>query len=254
MKEKIADEESEQDATVLYIGHLPDEFEERDLRNFLQQFGKLINLRISRSVTSGNSRGYAFVRWDDAETASIVAETLQGYLIGGRRLVCHTVPNPNKHMFFNTDSVIEKRKLKRQIEEKKRIESLQDAGKMKEITARLVKRERQKRAKLEELGIEYDFPGYEANQMSSTPPEETKDIEEQPKEVKPEGEKKKKRKESMDDAEKTQPSTSPSKKRKESIDSQGSATKHPKSAEKTSQKISNKNDDKKKKKRRESAP
>jgi nucleolar protein 15 len=230
-------EESERDATVLYIGHLPDEFEERDLRNFLQQFGKLVNIRISRSVKSGNSRGYAFVRWEDAETARIVAETLQGYLLGGRRLVCHSVPNPNKHMFYNTDKVIEQRQLKRKVDEKKRTSSLADLGKIKEITARLVMRERKKRAKLEELGIEYEFPGYEA---SLTRVGEDEEMDEATSKEVPKGdqqEPKKNRKESIDISASPSGSTT----RKESIRSQDSIGSEVKKA-------------KKHKKRRKSAP
>lgn len=217
--ERSADE-SEQDATVLFIGHLPNEFEERDLKNFLQQFGKLVNIRISRSVSSGKSRGYAFVRWDDAETARIVAETLHGYLIGGRKLVCHTVPNPKKHMFYNTDKVIQRRKLKRKVEEKKRATALQDSGKIKEITARLIKREHKKRAKLEELGIEYEFPGYEASQMRfMDEDEEVHEAEGVPKSEKDQEEKAKK--ESLDSTGSTL-SKKILKKRKKSVESQDS--------------------------------
>lgn len=73
--------ETERDATVVYIGHLPGELEELDLKNFLQQFGTVVNIRLSRSTKTGKSRGYAFARFEDAETASIVADTLQGYFL-----------------------------------------------------------------------------------------------------------------------------------------------------------------------------
>jgi len=155
-------EEKETEATVLYIGHLPNEFEERDLKNFLQQFGKVLNVRISRSVKSGHSRGYAFARFEDAETTRIVAETLQGYFVGQRRLICHPVPNPKKSLFYDTDKVMERRKLRIQKAEKERKTQLNSMEKIKEITARLVQRERKTRSKLQKLGIDYDFPGYKA--------------------------------------------------------------------------------------------
>ena len=158
-------EETEQDATVLYIGHLPSEFEERDLKNFLKQFGKVVNIRISRSPKSGQSRGYAFVRWEDAETARIVADTLHGYFVGQRRLICHVLPNPHRSLFFNTDKIIQRRKLRLQVVDKERERQLNNVEKIKTITARLVLREHKKRAKLEALGIDYDFPGYEASQV-----------------------------------------------------------------------------------------
>lgn len=238
------DEDSMRDSTVLFIGHLPNEFEERDLRNFLQQFGKVVNIRISRSVKSGNSRGYAFVRWDDSETARIVAETLEGYLLGGRKLVCHSVPNAHKHLFFNTDKVIAQRKLKRKIEEKKRASSLADAGKMQEITARLIKRERKKREKLAELGIDYDFPGYEASQTTVDDEEMLDEVEAA---TKADETPKKKRKDSIGSV---GSESSSSRKRKNSVGSQGSVenqAENPQS-EKKSKKA------KTSKKRRESAP
>lgn len=245
-KQEDAVEETERDATVLFIGHLPNEFEERDLRNFLQQFGKLVNIRISRSVTSGKSRGYAFVRWQDAETAKIVAETLQGYLVGGHRLVCHTVPNPSKHVFFNTDKVIEQRKIRRQVDEKKRAQSLENTGKIKEITARLIKRERKKRAKLEELGIDYDFPGYEASQMMNEDHDEEK-MDEEIKQVPNQSEKEgaRKRKESIDGV---GSSSSATKKRKDTVGIQGSVVSEAKNLS------SAKKPKKENKKRRDSAP
>jgi nucleolar protein 15 len=241
-KTETKEDETEKDASVLYIGHLPSEFEERDLTNFLQQFGKVVNIRISRSVHTGNSRGYAFVRWEDAETARVVADTLQGYFVGQRRLVCHAVPNPHKSMFYNTDKVIQRNQLKLKVDEKKRERKLANAGKIKEITARLVQRERTKRAKLEALGIDYDFPGYEASQMhgdEDEPVEDKMDVQESSselndnKEEAPQSDKKgkKKGKDSVDiigsaSSPSLRSASSPSlRKRKDSVGSESSATK-----------------------------
>jgi len=151
---------TDDDVSVIYIGHLPNEFEERDLRTFLMQFGDVERIRISRSVKTGKPRGYAFVKFTDSEVAAVVAETLQGYFLGKRRLVCHLVPNAHSRMFYDTDKVIERRKLKQEQEKIQRNRNLQNASKLKEITKQLVSREKQKRLKLKELGIDYDFPGY----------------------------------------------------------------------------------------------
>jgi nucleolar protein 15 len=167
---------------------LPNEFEEEDLRTFLSQFGRVENSRISRSIKSGNSRGYAFVKFTDPETAKVVAETMQGYFLGKRRLVCHLVPNPDDGMFYDTDKLIVRRKSLLETEKKRREQNLASADKMKEITSRLMKRERKKRKKLEELGIDYDFPGYQAN---------TNQDEEETQEAKESSSKKKKRKDSI---------------------------------------------------------
>jgi len=164
-KEKAA--EKREDPTIIYVGHLPVELEERDLRTFLSQFGDVVHSRISRSIQTGHSRGYGFVQFSDPEVAKIVADTLQGYFLGKKRLVCHLVEKPDDGLFFDTDRLIAQRKNDLQAERKRRRENLANASKMKEITARLVQREKKKRKKLQDLGIDYDFPGYEGSLAQS---------------------------------------------------------------------------------------
>ena len=43
-------------------------------------------MRLSRSKRTGRSKGYAFAEFEDAETAKIVAETMNNYLILGKLL------------------------------------------------------------------------------------------------------------------------------------------------------------------------
>jgi nucleolar protein 15 len=197
---------NEEEPTVIYIGHLPNQFEESDLRTFLSQFGNVENSRISRSVKTGGSRGYAFVKFAEADVAQVVAETLQGYFLGQRRLVCHLVQKPDDGMFYDTDKLIIRRKASLAAEKKRRNQNLASASKMKEITSRLVRREKKKRKKLQELGIDYDFPGYESNLI----------VDEEETEM---ASKKKKRKEAVDST-----SSASSRKRKESVDSTSSAS------------------------------
>jgi nucleolar protein 15 len=141
-------------SSVLYIGHLPPHFEEHELVQFLKQFGKVLNLRVSRSKKTGNSKGFAFVQMQSPGIAAIVADTLAGYIMfGQRRLVCHVVPPDKIHkkLFFKQTRVVK---------EKQATEKA--LGMMKVITSRLVSREQKKRETLKELGIDYDFPGYAA--------------------------------------------------------------------------------------------
>jgi nucleolar protein 15 len=146
---------------VIYIGHLPALFGEQELSIFLKQFGKVLNVRVSRSKKTGGSRGYAFCQFQDPDVANIVAETLSGYLLFDakqhvrKRLVCHVVPNDKVHpkLFYG-------RYMKKIIT--KPAKTSTSSRSLPVITARLVKRERKKRKALEAAGIEYDFPGYEA--------------------------------------------------------------------------------------------
>jgi len=231
------EEEDDKDKLVLYIGHLPKEFEEKDLRNFLSQFGKVHHCRVARKIETGNPKGFAFVKFADSEVARIVCDTLHGYFLGKQRLVCQLRPS-YPGMFFDTDTVIAKRKEKIQLQKKRHDRNLATAEKLKEITARLITREQKKREKLQALGIDYDFPGYTSNQSDyakqiaqgkdddkDTAPDNANEISATRKRkdsVGSEGSAKKqrKRKDSVDSE-----GSAKKKKRKDSVDGEGSAKK-----------------------------
>lgn len=145
---------STESSNVLYVGHLPREFQEPELLEFLKQFGQVKNVRLARSKKTGGTKCYAFCQMKDPEVAAIVADTLSGYIMfGTKRLVCHVVPSDKVHpkLFF-------------QFAPKKKTvqKATKPVSRIKEITERLVERERKKRKALADMGIEYDFPGYEA--------------------------------------------------------------------------------------------
>jgi nucleolar protein 15 len=223
-KEIEKDDDVKSHQQVLYIGHLPKEFLEKDLRNFLSQFGKVYNCRVARKIETGNSKGYAFVKFADPEVAEVVCDTLHGYFLGTQRLVCQ-LRQSYPGMFFDTNEVITKRRNKLKLQKNERNRALANTEKLKEITARLVSREQKKRKKLEALGIDYDYPGYDSNDAQKVvvkekdadddvTPTKRKDV------VASEGSaKKKRRKDSVDSESSAKKSNS---KRKESVDSTGS--------------------------------
>merc|ERR1712131_347619 len=49
---------------VVYVSHLPNGLFERELKEYVEQFGKVTRLRLSRSKRTGGSKGYAFVEFD----------------------------------------------------------------------------------------------------------------------------------------------------------------------------------------------
>jgi nucleolar protein 15 len=210
---KLVEKEDDESSAnnVVYIGHLPNEMEEQDLGRFLEQFGDIDRLRIARSVKTGGAKGYAFVKFEEDSVAKIVAETLNGYFLGNRRLVCHLNPNPHEHLFFSSQKAIAKKKQRELLANRQRERNLSSVSKMKQITSRLLSRERKKRAKLQELGLDYDFPGYEG---SSKPSEESQVAS-----------KKSKRKDSVS-SETSSSSDKKKSKRKDSISSETSETKN----------------------------
>mmetsp|Transcript_16820 Transcript_16820/g.38850 ORF Transcript_16820/g.38850 Transcript_16820/m.38850 type:complete len:307 (-) Transcript_16820:36-956(-) len=212
---------NEEKGLVLYIGHLPKDFEESDVRRFLSQFGKVYNCRVARKLETGRAKGYAFVRFGDEETSKIVCETLHGYFLEKQRLVCQLRPS-HPGMFFNTNEIIDTRKKNQKIEAKQRSRNLSDAEKLKKITSRLVGKEMKKRERLKALGIDYDFPGYKSNQSDFEAEFVAKAEKNQADIHKEDGggsaEKKKRRKELIDST-RSDGSATKKKKRKDSIDS-----------------------------------
>ena len=164
----------ESDASrVIYLGHIPKGFEETELSAFLGQFGKVTRLKLSRSKKTANSRGYAFIEFVSQQVAAVVAETMSGYLIDSKRMVCHVLPKDKVRddMFSGKPF----KKIDWAARHKAKVNAPKSSSKMKIITKRLLGRERQKRNKLLEMGIEYDFPGYEESNKAfpskSDPPE-----------------------------------------------------------------------------------
>jgi len=82
---------------VLYVGHLHTEFEEKELKGYFGQFGKIIRMRLSRSKKTGNSRGYAFLEFDDVKDARIAAKTMDKYLMHERLMKCFIIPKEKVH-------------------------------------------------------------------------------------------------------------------------------------------------------------
>ena len=158
---------SNKPSTVIYLGHLPVGFEEREITVFLNQFGNVKRCRVSRSTKTGRSRGYAFVDFADVEVAKIVAESMSGYFLLEKRLVCHVLPNDKVHELTFAKPKRVPTKVDRQKKARTEVNKRRSADAMKGVTAKLVKREEMKRKKIAALGIDYDFPGYTASAVAA---------------------------------------------------------------------------------------
>lgn len=143
---------------VLYVGHLPKGFNENELKKFFTQFGNVTKLRVSRSTKTARSRGYAFLEFDDKEVAQIAAQTMNGYIIFGRSIDCHVVDNPHRETFKNGNREWKfiPTQIKFRNEKNREKTDEQKAARVKG----LLEKEKEKRNRLKELGIEYEFPGY----------------------------------------------------------------------------------------------
>lgn len=54
---------------IIYVGNLPQDFEEDELIEMFEEYGKVNSVKIIRDQITNRSRGYAFVKMDDKEAA-----------------------------------------------------------------------------------------------------------------------------------------------------------------------------------------
>jgi RNA recognition motif-containing protein len=66
-------------ATTIFVGNLPPEVKDSDLRSMFEQYGKITGLRYMAR------RGMAYVE-TDADTANAAVDALRGTQLGGRTL------------------------------------------------------------------------------------------------------------------------------------------------------------------------
>lgn len=141
--------QSESLSNIIYLGHIPTGFFEKEMKRFFSQFGEILRVKLFRSSKTGGSKGYAFVEFQSAEVAGVVAETMDGYFLNERQLVCHVLSNDKVH----DGLFLPPKKLKRTDGE----ETTDDA----EVSAKKLDRYRKslriKQKRLSDMGIDFDI-------------------------------------------------------------------------------------------------
>jgi len=146
---------------VVYVGHIPHGFYEEQMRKYFSQFGTVTRLKLARSRKTGRSRGYAFIEFECDAVAKIVAETMNNYVMYDKLLKCQFVGvgRVRKRGGRVKEMAIgHRRRWAQKLHNKPRTTEQHQRR-----VSRLLARERRKRAKLKELGMKYDFPGYAAS-------------------------------------------------------------------------------------------
>merc|ERR1712018_20355 len=70
----------------VFCGNLNFRCTEDDLGNLFSQHGNVVNVRIVNDRETGRPRGFAFVEFDDANSAQSAIQQLNGYEMMGRQL------------------------------------------------------------------------------------------------------------------------------------------------------------------------
>ncbi|CAB1121554.1 unnamed protein product [Ectocarpus sp. CCAP 1310/34] len=147
---------------VVYIGHIPHGFYEEAMNGFFKQFGDVIRVRISRSKKSGRCKGYAYVEFASPEVAQIVAETMNGYYLFDKQLVCRVLKFEEIHPNLFDGAGVKFRKVNWHGLYREKYNADRTQVKDEKHTAKLLKKDKAKKDKLAKLGIDYDFPGFVA--------------------------------------------------------------------------------------------
>ncbi|KAF9407359.1 hypothetical protein BGZ76_006120, partial [Entomortierella beljakovae] len=147
---------------VCYIGRIPHGFYEEQMKPYFSQFGKVLRLRLSRNKKTGKSKHYAFIEFSSQEVAEIVADTMDNYLLFGHQLKCKALQPSQVHpaLFHGANKKFKAIPWLKIAKEKHNAEK--SSSRVNQVKKKLLKNEDAKRAKLAELGIDYEFPGYKA--------------------------------------------------------------------------------------------
>lgn len=70
----------------IYVGNLPRELSEEELRKAFEAYGKVETVSIIKDKFTGSSRGFGFVEMPTQEEAQAAISGMNGREVGGRKL------------------------------------------------------------------------------------------------------------------------------------------------------------------------
>ncbi len=73
-------------AKKLYVGNIPFDTTEDDLRSLFEQHGSVESINVITDRETGRPRGFAFVEMDESTAADAAMQALDGRDMGGRSL------------------------------------------------------------------------------------------------------------------------------------------------------------------------
>lgn len=152
-------------SNVVYIGHIPHGFYEKQMKEFFSQFGHVSHVRLSRNKKTGKSKHYGFLQFLSVDVAEIVADAMNGYHFFGQKLEVKVMNKADVHpeIFKGANRVFKRipwREIETKRHNKERTEEEEEARKQR------VQRANRKRAKsIAAAGIEYSYELDESNSI-----------------------------------------------------------------------------------------
>ncbi|XP_030759053.1 MKI67 FHA domain-interacting nucleolar phosphoprotein-like [Sitophilus oryzae] len=159
-KKKELKIKAEQNRGLIYIGHIPHGFYEEEMKEYFKQFGRVTNVKVCRSRTTGNSKGYGYIEFAHPEVAKIAADTMNNYVMFKKRIVTEFVPFEKrpKGLFYGKSSSKDNTSVKtRRGKQKYTKNKVLDDQTVVKKQRKTLKRVQSKLKKLKELGIQCDI-------------------------------------------------------------------------------------------------
>ncbi|WVQ71089.1 hypothetical protein IAR50_000614 [Cryptococcus sp. DSM 104548] len=145
---------------TLYVGRIPHGFYEEQMKEYFSQFGDVTRLRLARNRKTGASKHYAYIEMSSQSVAQIVAETMNNYLLMGHLLKCHVIAADKVHPQLWAGANKKFRKVPRARVEKMRHEKERTEEEQAKADKKLLKKQNQRKSKLQKAGIDYEFEGH----------------------------------------------------------------------------------------------
>ena len=157
-KKRLAEAGESEKPGVIYIGRIPHGFYEQEMRAYFEQFGKILRLRLSRNRQTGASKHHAWIEFESATVADIVAKTMNNYLLFNHILKVQVVPDEQVPVaLFKGANRTFKKIPWNKIQGRKLKQPVTEEGWEKRVAKEQQKREK-KAEKLKQLGYEFDAP------------------------------------------------------------------------------------------------
>lgn len=156
--------------------HIPHGFYEHEMRAYFSQFGTITRVRLSRNRKTGRSKHYAFIEFESAEVAKIVADTMDKYLLFGHILKCKFAAPETLHPEVWKGANKRFKTVPWNKIEGRKLELPMGREGWEKRTEREKKRREKKNEKTKEIGYEYD--GAQLKSVDEVPVRDTpKEIE-----------------------------------------------------------------------------
>ncbi|CAI4404996.1 BDM_1a_G0027730.mRNA.1.CDS.1 [Saccharomyces cerevisiae] len=87
------------DNAYIYIGNLNRELTEGDILTVFSEYGVPVDVILSRDENTGESQGFAYLKYEDQRSTILAVDNLNGFKIGGRALkIDHTFYRPKRSL------------------------------------------------------------------------------------------------------------------------------------------------------------